>query len=137
MNTLFSSPSFFSFATHEQGERLKQLDALFEKAEGTPKVEDIPEQFIDSISFELMKDPVITPSGITFERETIVEHLRKVGHFDPVTRQVLSEDQLISNFALKEVLDHYLERYTSSFIHKTPLPSLFSVVRRNGWVAEF
>jgi len=83
---------------------------LFKKVEGGPTLEDIPEQFVDSISFELMKDPVITPSGVTFDRETIIDHLRKVGHFDPVTRQPLSEEQLVSNLALKDVLDHFLER---------------------------
>ena len=34
-----------------------------------------------------------------------------MGHFDPVTRQELSEDQLVANLALKEVLDEFLERF--------------------------
>ena len=28
------------------------------------------------ISFEIMKDPVITPSGITYDRKDIEEHLQ-------------------------------------------------------------
>ena len=28
------------------------------------------------ISFEIMRDPVITPSGITYERKDIEEHLQ-------------------------------------------------------------
>lgn len=48
-------------------------------------------------------------TSIRYDRATILEHLRKVGHFDPVTRQELTESQLVSNLALKEVLDEFLE----------------------------
>ena len=34
---------------------------------------------------------------------------QRVGHFDPVTRTDLTQEQLISNFSLKEVIDAYLE----------------------------
>ena len=43
--------------------------------------------------------------------------LQRVGHFDPVTRQPLSQDQLISNLAMKEVVD--------------------SFVAQNGWVENY
>lgn len=35
--------------------------------------------------------------------------LQRVGHFDPVTRTDLTQEQLIPNFTLKEVIDSYLE----------------------------
>ena len=59
-------------------------------------------------SFEILRDPVITPSGITYDRKDIEEHLHRVGHFDPVTRTKLTQDQLIPNFAMKEVVDTFL-----------------------------
>ena len=34
--------------------------------------------------------------------------LQRVGHFDPVTRSKLTQDQLISNLAMKEVIDAFL-----------------------------
>jgi len=34
---------------------------------------------------------------------------QRVGHFDPVTRTQLTQDQLIPNLAMKEVIDSYLE----------------------------
>ena len=34
---------------------------------------------------------------------------QRVGHFDPVTRTDLTQDQLIPNLAMKEVVDNYLE----------------------------
>nr|CAG4637231.1 EOG090X0AJZ [Ceriodaphnia reticulata]SVE73101.1 EOG090X0AJZ [Ceriodaphnia reticulata] len=69
---------------------------------------EVPDYLCGKISFEIMKDPVITPSGITYDRKDIEEHLQRVGHFDPVTRVKLTKDQLIPNFSMKEVVDSYL-----------------------------
>lgn len=33
-----------------------------------------------------MNDPVITPSGITYEKSLILEHLRHNGNYDPISR---------------------------------------------------
>nr|CAG4649554.1 EOG090X0AJZ [Scapholeberis mucronata]SVE93783.1 EOG090X0AJZ [Scapholeberis mucronata] len=72
------------------------------------KKREVPDYLCGKISFELMKDPVITPSGITYDRKDIEEHLQRVGHFDPVTRVNLTKDQLIPNFSMKDVIDSYL-----------------------------
>lgn len=69
---------------------------------------EIPDYLCGKISFELLKDPVITPSGITYDRADIKEHLHRVGHFDPITRIPLTVEQLIPNLAMKEVLDAFL-----------------------------
>ena len=34
----------------------------------------------------MMKEPILLPSGHTYEQEVIKEHLSKVGPFDPLTR---------------------------------------------------
>ena len=34
--------------------------------------------------------------------------LQRVGHFDPVTRSPLTQDQLIPNLAMKEVIDAFI-----------------------------
>lgn len=62
------------------------------------------------IHFEIMTDPVITPSGVTFDRIEIKEHLSKIGRFDPFTREALDFKDLIPNLALKETIDEYLEQ---------------------------
>jgi STIP1 family protein 1 len=36
----------------------------------------LPDYLCGKISFELMKEPVITPSGITYDKKDIVEHLQ-------------------------------------------------------------
>jgi STIP1 family protein 1 len=37
-----------------------------------------------------------------------MEHLRRVGHFDPVSRAPLAPEQLVPNLALKDVVEHFL-----------------------------
>jgi STIP1 family protein 1 len=69
---------------------------------------EVPDYLCGKISFDLMKDPCVAPSGVTFDRKDIEDHLQRVGHFDPVTRQHLTEDQLIPNLALKEAIDIFI-----------------------------
>ncbi|GAB6025943.1 STIP1 y and U box-containing protein 1 [Chamberlinius hualienensis] len=85
-----------------------ELNALFAKIDDKRKKRDVPDYLCGRISFELMREPVITPSGITYDKKDIEEHLQRVGHFDPVTRTDLTFDQLIPNLAMKEVVDSFL-----------------------------
>lgn len=93
----------------EKNKRVVQLNEIFAQVDDRRKKRDVPDCLCGRISFELMRDPVITPSGITYDRKDILEHLQRVGHFDPVTRTDLKENQLIPNLAMKEVIDNYLE----------------------------
>uniref|UniRef100_A0A0K0ECT1 E3 ubiquitin-protein ligase CHIP n=1 Tax=Strongyloides stercoralis TaxID=6248 RepID=A0A0K0ECT1_STRER len=92
----------------EGDNRMAELNSLFSQVDERRKKRDIPDHLCGKISFELLTDPVITPSGITYNRSDIKEHLQKVGHFDPVTRAKLTEDMLIPNLAMKEVIDYFL-----------------------------
>jgi len=47
---------------------------------------EIPDYLTCKITMELMEEPVITESGITYEKAVLMEHLNKNGNFDPVTR---------------------------------------------------
>ncbi|VDH89038.1 E3 ubiquitin-protein ligase CHIP-like [Mytilus galloprovincialis] len=89
--------------------RIKDVNELFSQLDHRRKTRDVPDYLCGKISFELMREPVITPSGITYDKKDIVEHLQRVGHFDPVTRTDLTQDQLIPNLAMKEVIDTFLE----------------------------
>ena len=53
--------------------------------------------------------PLVTHSGTLYPQ--------RVGHFDPVTRQELTQDQLIPNLAMKEVVDGF--------------------IAENGWVEDY
>ncbi|XP_052762421.1 E3 ubiquitin-protein ligase CHIP-like [Mya arenaria] len=94
----------------EQDRRVAEVNDLFAQVEEKRQKRDVPDCLCGRISFELMRDPVITPSGITYDKKDILEHLQRVGHFDPVTRTDLNQSQLIPNLAMKEVIEHYLEQ---------------------------
>jgi len=68
----------------------------------------VPDYYCCKITMEVMLDPVSTPDGITYERSVLLEHLQKVGHFDPVTRRTLTPAQLYPNLGLKEAITAYL-----------------------------
>lgn len=87
---------------------ISKLESMFDNLKLERKKRDVPDYLCGKISFEIMHDPVITPSGITYDRQDIEEHLKRVGHFDPITRQPLVARQLIPNLAMKEVVDAYL-----------------------------
>ncbi|CUT98984.1 STIP1 y and U box containing protein 1 [Echinococcus multilocularis] len=93
----------------ETAARLRDLDVIFAQVDERRMKRELPDYLCGQISFELMRDPVITPSGITYDRHSIEAHLRQVGHFDPITRQPLTQDQLVPNLAMKEVISKFLE----------------------------
>jgi len=57
-----------------------------------------------------MKDPVITPSGHTYERSAIVAHVGK-NPSDPITGEALSLEDLRPNRALKEAIESFCEKH--------------------------
>ncbi|KQJ94849.1 E3 ubiquitin-protein ligase CHIP [Brachypodium distachyon] len=89
-------------------EHLVELDEVFRKAAKTDTPTEIPDHLCCKITLDVFRDPVITPSGITYERSVLLDHLNKVGRFDPVTREALEPHQLIPNLAMKEAVDVFL-----------------------------
>ncbi|CAH1115994.1 unnamed protein product [Phaedon cochleariae] len=87
---------------------LNELNQLFVKVDDRRRKREVPDYLCGKISFEILQEPVITPSGITYDKKDLEEHLQRVGHFDPVTRVKLTQDQLIPNFSMKEVVDAFL-----------------------------
>lgn len=93
----------------EQQSRIRQIKDLFGQVDERRKQREVPDYLCDKISFELLTDPVITPSGITYNKRDIEEHLQKVGHFDPVTSSKLTSDMLVPNLVMKEVVETFVE----------------------------
>ena len=62
-----------------------------------------PEYLCDPISSEIMKDPVMTPNGKTYERESIEDWIKRKGT-DPATRGALTIQDLRPNDALKALI---------------------------------
>ncbi|KAI2710203.1 hypothetical protein CBS147332_5904 [Penicillium roqueforti] len=67
----------------------------------------VPDYLIDGITFEIMHDPVITPSGVSFDRLGITKYVEKSG-VDPLTRAPISVNDLRNNYALKAVCEEFL-----------------------------
>ncbi|KAJ5825021.1 hypothetical protein N7447_007361 [Penicillium robsamsonii] len=68
----------------------------------------VPDYLIDGITFEIMHDPVITPSGVSFDRLGITKYVEKSG-VDPLTRAPISVHDLRNNYALKAACEEFLE----------------------------
>lgn len=94
--------------TEKYDQYQRDLNSMFDKLDERRMKRDVPDYLCGKISFDIMREPVITPSGITYDRKDIEEHLQRVGHFDPVTRTPLVQEQLIPNLALKEVVDVFI-----------------------------
>ncbi|KAL6499997.1 hypothetical protein OROGR_027907 [Orobanche gracilis] len=90
---------------------LKALDRIFNKAAKDDTPTEVPDYLCCKITLDIFRDPVITPSGVTYERSVIIEHLQKVGRFDPITRESLHPSQLVPNLALKEAVRAYLDEH--------------------------
>jgi STIP1 family protein 1 len=70
---------------------------------------EVPDYMLDKITFEIMHDPVISiKSGISYERNTLLEHFSYGRMFDPVAQMPITERDVIPNRALKEACEDFL-----------------------------
>lgn len=83
---------------------------------------EIPNYFICPISLEIMKDPVTTVSGITYDRQSIVQWLEKVLSC-PVTKQPLPLDSdLTPNHMLRRLIQHWCVENATRGVVRIPTP---------------
>ncbi|KAK4787264.1 hypothetical protein SAY86_011097 [Trapa natans] len=67
----------------------------------------IPKDFYCPISLDLMQDPVITSTGQTYDRTSILRWIQE-GHITcPKTGQVLAHSKLVPNRALRNLMDQW------------------------------
>ncbi|KAF2197266.1 U-box-domain-containing protein [Delitschia confertaspora ATCC 74209] len=69
---------------------------------------EVPDYLIDGITFEIMHDPVVTKTGQSYERATIIEHLKR-SPTDPLTREPLTVAELRPNIQLREACHEFIE----------------------------
>ncbi|BAM38809.1 uncharacterized protein TOT_010001236 [Theileria orientalis strain Shintoku] len=98
-----------ALSEEEYSERTKQVEMINNYVKKTQERE-IPKYLCCKISMCLMRDPVITPSGQTYERELIEKHIMSNGSFDPVTRKPCKLSDLYPNYYLKEAVESFLEK---------------------------
>ncbi|XP_040995545.1 E3 ubiquitin-protein ligase CHIP isoform X2 [Juglans microcarpa x Juglans regia] len=92
-------------------EQLEVLRRVFREAAEADTPTEVPDYLCCKITLDILRDPVITPSGVTYEKAVILEHLQKVGKFDPITREPLNQSQLIPNLAIKEAVQAFLDKH--------------------------
>lgn len=102
---------FVDEVTTSQSEQLEALERVFNKAAEADTPTEVPDYLCCRITLDIFHDPVITPSGLTYERAVILEHLQKVGKFDPITREPLDPSQLVPNLAIKEAVEAFLDKH--------------------------
>ena len=91
----------------EEKEQLKQENEQLENKILNKK--NIDNNFICSITLEVMKDPVICSDGHTYERSAIEKWL-STNSYSPITRQIITNNSLIPNIALRNIIQEY-EKY--------------------------
>ncbi|KAI9158201.1 STIP1 likey and U-box containing 1 [Paramyrothecium foliicola] len=90
--------------------KMARMRDIFERARTeSEKRREVPEWAIDDISFGIMVDPVVTKTGKSYERASIMEHLRRHPS-DPLTREPLQPSELRPNLGLKEACAEFLEQ---------------------------
>ncbi|EGE00646.1 U-box domain-containing protein [Trichophyton tonsurans CBS 112818] len=93
----------------EYAKKLKNVREAFASVDSELQERHMPEYLIDNITFEVMHDPVVTPSGHSFERTSILKHIQQ-SEVDPITRVPMTASDLRPNYALKAACEEFLEK---------------------------
>lgn len=90
-------------------EQVKIVDAKFLKQNYYDDVPELPEYLLCKIGLELMKDPVLTICGVTYEKDNILRSFEENGLKDPSTNEFFQrEDCLIYNRHLKKHVENFI-----------------------------
>jgi STIP1 homology and U-box containing protein 1 len=73
-----------------------------------------PDAFCCKLTFEVFRDPVMAPSGHSYERLAILQHL-SISAFDPITREPLKPNQLVTNVNLRNAAHAWLNAHAWAF----------------------
>lgn len=94
---------------------------------------EIPQYFLCPISLQIMRDPVTTITGITYDRESIEQWLRTMSYHDgeeesaaaycPVTKQPLPRNSdLTPNHMLRRLIQAWCNAHVEYGIDRIPTP---------------
>ncbi|KKY33988.1 putative chip protein (carboxyl terminus of hsc70-interacting protein) [Diaporthe ampelina] len=89
--------------------KIADMRRTFQLARGEQgKRREVPDWAVDDITFGILVDPVITKTGKSYERASILEHLKR-SKTDPVTREPLDPSDLRPNLDLRDACEDFLE----------------------------
>ncbi|KAG4025295.1 hypothetical protein MFRU_061g00140 [Monilinia fructicola] len=91
--------------------KIEEVERVFRLVETQGKEgrrREMPDWAIDGISFNVMIDPVMTKTGQSYERTSILQHLER-SSTDPLTREPLLPSDLRPNLGLRHAIEEFLE----------------------------
>ncbi|KAB8292482.1 hypothetical protein EYC80_008196 [Monilinia laxa] len=92
-------------------QKIEEVERVFRLVETQGKEgrrREMPDWAIDGISFNVMIDPVMTKTGQSYERTSILQHLER-SSTDPLTREPLLPSDLRPNLGLRHAIEEFLE----------------------------
>lgn len=78
-------------------------------------IHEVPDEYKCPISKEIMKDPVISADGHTYEREMITRHMGNERR-SPITLTDFLFPHLIPNWNIRKAIQSYIDNYSASSI---------------------
>jgi leucine-rich repeat protein SHOC2 len=73
-----------------------------------------PEELMCPITRAVFRDPVVVvDSGHTYERSAILSHFGRNGARDPLTRRALSSTKVMTNWAVRQIVQAWLDKHPS------------------------
>ena len=79
---------------------------MAKESEGVLSPRDVPDEYICSITFEIMEDPVFAMDGHSYERSAIEDWFTK-NNRSPLTNEVI-ETRVVPNHNLKSIIAAYI-----------------------------
>jgi leucine-rich repeat protein SHOC2 len=71
-----------------------------------------PDVLVCPITRTMFRDPVMVfDSGHTYERSAILSHFGRNGARDPLTRRALSSTKVMTNWAVRQIVQDWLDRH--------------------------
>ncbi|GBF87816.1 hypothetical protein Rsub_00527 [Raphidocelis subcapitata] len=87
------------------------LDRVLARAARGDSRGEVPSCLVCPLTMEVFRDPVVTRCGRSYERQALLEHLAKVGAWDPITRKKVDAADVTPNVALRGAVQLYLEEH--------------------------
>ena len=130
-----SQPATGNTSADERNPRSAGETGEFPEAPDAPDadLEDEPEELLCPITRTMFRDPVVAvDSGHTYERSAILLHFRRSGPKDPLTRRTLNSTKVMTNWAMRNVVQAWLDGHPDATPDGWDGRELLEPTKKNG-----
>ncbi|CAD8102459.1 unnamed protein product [Paramecium sonneborni] len=71
----------------------------------------MPDYFVCPILFEIMEEPILLNSGLSYDKQSIQQQFKQNGYIDPITREFIDPLRMIENIQLAKGISEIKNRY--------------------------